>query len=244
MDKIKTQLQENYEDALFALLMDDYAQAEGKRLYAENEKLKNDPAFELPDGMEERGIKAIRKAFRKKKTRSFAKASGRMISRVAVMVLALNIAFGVSFFSAEAFRVEVLNMALNYQETHTTIKFKGEEETPSSQYSVEDLQNIIPDSYYLDSYEETPDGEYALFVGPDGKRIMWDSEPIVATVNLDTEDADYVENIYVDGYDGIVVEKNGLSTVMWGDTSAQRIYSIIADMTAGDLIALVDLLTK
>lgn len=40
----RQQLLENYEDALFALLMDDFAEREGEKLKAENERLKQDPA--------------------------------------------------------------------------------------------------------------------------------------------------------------------------------------------------------
>ena len=41
----RNKLRENYEDALFALLMDDLAQQEGERLIRENETLKE---FSLP----------------------------------------------------------------------------------------------------------------------------------------------------------------------------------------------------
>lgn len=244
MDKIKTRLRENYEDALFALLMDDYAQTEGERLYEENKNLKNDPALALPEGMEKRGIQAIRKGFRRKRTRSFVKTSGKIISRVAVVVLALNIAFGVSFFSVEAFRVEILNMALNYQATHTTVEFVGEDAASSSQYSVEDLQKVIPDTYTLDSYEKTLDAEYALFVDPDGKQIIWDVFPADTTFNLDTENADYVEEVRVGTSDAIIVEKDGASTILWCNTFAGKAYCISADMEQDDLLKIVTELTK
>ena len=39
----REKLQDQYEDALFALLMDDLAWREGVRLLEENERLKNDP---------------------------------------------------------------------------------------------------------------------------------------------------------------------------------------------------------
>ena len=44
----REKLQEQYEDALFALLMDDLAVEEGKKAYEENERLKADSSFEVP----------------------------------------------------------------------------------------------------------------------------------------------------------------------------------------------------
>lgn len=41
-------LQEQYEDALFALLMEEFAAEEGKSALEENERLKCDPAFDVP----------------------------------------------------------------------------------------------------------------------------------------------------------------------------------------------------
>ena len=44
-------LRDQYEDALFALLMDDLAWQEGERLLELNERLKNDPDADVPDAL-------------------------------------------------------------------------------------------------------------------------------------------------------------------------------------------------
>ena len=53
----REQLIEQYEDALFALLMDSVAEEEGKKAIELNERLKADPEAEVP-----RGAAAMRKA--------------------------------------------------------------------------------------------------------------------------------------------------------------------------------------
>lgn len=245
-DNIREKLQENYEDALLALLMDDFAQLEGERLHAENKKLQDDLSFELPVGMESRGLKAIRRAFRKNGIKSLTRASGKIVSRIAIVVLVFNIIFGVSFFTVEAFRQDVLNMALEYQETHTTVKFIEESASESNAigYTAKNLQQILPDTFVLETYEKAPDGEYALFLGPNNVRIIWNVDALTATANLDTEDAEYTDEITVSGYDGIAVEKSGVSTVLWGDTTTKQMYCISADMEIYNLINLVDSLTS
>ena len=44
----REQLREEYEDALFALMMDEFAVAEGEKALEENVRLKIDPVFVVP----------------------------------------------------------------------------------------------------------------------------------------------------------------------------------------------------
>ena len=50
-------LLENYEDALFALLMDEVAEQEGKRFLAENEQLKQNKKSAIPAEVDKRCLK-------------------------------------------------------------------------------------------------------------------------------------------------------------------------------------------
>jgi hypothetical protein len=245
MDNVRQRLQENYEDALLTLLMDDFILTEDQKYQSAYQKRQGDPSLEPPSGMEERGLKAIGRAFRKNHRKTFLKASGKVVSRVAVIVLALNIVFGVSFFTVEAFRLDVLNMALEYQETHTTVKFIGSsgEATSAAGYTAEDLQRVLPENFALEDYEALPDGEYALFVDENNVRIIWNVDPITTTVNLDTEAADHTEEITVSGYEGIAVEKGGMATVLWGDTATEKLYCISAELPYEELLQIVNALT-
>ena len=53
----REKLQENFEDALFALLMEEVAEQEGQRLLEENEKLKRDPESTVPPEVDRRCLK-------------------------------------------------------------------------------------------------------------------------------------------------------------------------------------------
>ena len=53
----REQLQEQYEDALFALLMDELARSEGEKLLEENERLKQEPDADIPDDVMKRCCK-------------------------------------------------------------------------------------------------------------------------------------------------------------------------------------------
>ncbi len=61
--KSKKQLWEDYENALFAILMDEVATEEGRKLIEENERLKRDPAAEVPPEFDRKSREAIIRAY-------------------------------------------------------------------------------------------------------------------------------------------------------------------------------------
>lgn len=85
----REKLEENYEDALFALLMDDIAREESERLLRENEALQADPDAPRPN--EARCLRTIRRAAARRKmagaARRLGKASGRAAAAVLVFVM-------------------------------------------------------------------------------------------------------------------------------------------------------------
>lgn len=243
MDNIRKQLIENYEDALFALLMDDYALSEGERLLAENEALKANPPEDFPEDMEIRGLKRIKKTFRKKRARAVLRTTGKIVPRLAATFGVFALVCSGLFFTVEAFRLDVLNMALEYHETHTSVQFtRGT--TSSAAYTAEDLQRVLPEDFEMTSYEVLEHGELAEFSAPNGARIVWYVDFIDVLNNLDTEDADYSQKITIASCDGMLVEKEGISTIVWGDNATKTMYRIVGDMPKEELLELAEHLTE
>lgn len=59
----KEQLWENYEDAVFAILMDAVAEQEGEKGLQLMEELEHDPSAQVPEEVQRKAEKTIRKAF-------------------------------------------------------------------------------------------------------------------------------------------------------------------------------------
>lgn len=78
--KTREQLQDEYEDALFALLMYDVAELEGRRAEEENERLRNDPGAQVPEEVDQRCLQVIQKYFFKKKLLQSVKWSGMLLA--------------------------------------------------------------------------------------------------------------------------------------------------------------------
>lgn len=76
MMKTREQLQDEYEDALFALLMYDVAKLEGQRAIEENKRLQNDPNAAVPDSVNQKCLQLINRIFFKKKLLRLVKRAG------------------------------------------------------------------------------------------------------------------------------------------------------------------------
>lgn len=88
--KTREQLQEEYGDALFALLMYDLAAEEGRRALEENERLQNDPNAEVPKDVQQRDLQLINRIFFKKKLLRLAKRTGLLAAILLVGCLLIR----------------------------------------------------------------------------------------------------------------------------------------------------------
>lgn len=133
-------------------------------------------------------------------------------------------------------------MALKYQETHATVTFSDEmsRNVNPDVYDAYDVLRALPSGYEIMSDNEIPNGEIAEFTGPDGTYLQWFVNSTNDTVNIDTEDADRIEHVTIDGFEGILVEKDGYSSLLWGDTENKVIYRIIVETGKIDVIAVAN----
>ncbi len=159
VDLGKEPLREQYEDVLFKLLMDEFAEKEGRRLIEENERLKNDKEFVLPGGLEARCEKAISNVFAVKHRKKTLKRTEKIISRVAVIILVCGVVLITLFSSVSAFREainrmlfndETLNTDIDFQEINVTDGLGKEMDLPSGTY----LPTWLPEGYTILSYED------------------------------------------------------------------------------------------
>lgn len=83
----REKLQEQYEDALFALLMDDLAVEEGKKAYEENKRLKADSSFEVPSESRKRCVETIARCCRKKQFQGISNRCYHAYKRRSVTIM-------------------------------------------------------------------------------------------------------------------------------------------------------------
>ena len=105
-------LLEEYEDAYFALLMEEVAKKEGERLEALNERLQNDPNAAVPESLDKRCLETIDRYFAKQQRRTSLRRVGKVLRLVAVIMGISVLLFTTAFALNENFRVATLNLML------------------------------------------------------------------------------------------------------------------------------------
>ena len=230
----REQLIDNYEDALFAVLMDKVAEEEGARLREENQRLKEDPDAAVPEHVDAVARETIRKAFAGQKRRSALKTIGRVVNKVAVVVLICSVLFVTAYAAFPEVQLRTLNLLI--QSSDVASKFvltTGNEENslPDSHsssiticgYSIPDLSE---NDFSIIEQGEDKHGGWILYESNRGETIHID----IAIGNaeyVDTEEAVDVKEIEIHGYQGMIIEKVNRVTIAWSELDHEAHISII-----------------
>lgn len=190
------QLQEQYEDALFALLMDEIARSEGEKLLKENERLKQDPDADIPDDVMRRCRKVINREFSKKNAAKAYKLSVRMFHKIAVFAFIAILLFTTAFAASESLRVNTLNLVIEVFERNTDYRT-----SPTSQVPKDSLNfdvGWLPNGFILTKWNSNQYSDWANYETPDGDLLGIDLAAICKNevISVDTENA-MIEEISV-----------------------------------------------
>ena len=124
-------LLENYEDALFALLMESGMVREGERLEALNRRLREDPAAAVPETLNRRCQEAIRRCASAQKRRSAFRSAGKALRLAAVLAMMGAVLFTTAFAVSEEFREASLRLVRTVTGTYTQLDISRSGESAS-----------------------------------------------------------------------------------------------------------------
>lgn len=266
----REKLLQEYEDALFALLMEEVAQEEGEASLALNERLLSDPAAAMPESMRHRCEKAIHDGFAKQNRQRVRCRAWRIAKWVALAAALGALMFTTAFAVSEDFRIATLNTMIKMYEDRTEIRFQrgaatGQHQSMQNEKR-DDLEyqyNIalawMPDGYEFESGSSSGAGDSLAFVNPTEGLIDIDITPARPGVvyNLNTEDCTKKE-VVVQGHTAELYTVNdtmiqsrytdnnmsqiwGERTVFWIDEVKQIIVQITANnMTEEEILRLAE----
>ena len=193
-------LREQYEDALFALLMEGVAESEGEEALRLNEELKKDPNAEVPKDVQKRCEKTIRSAFAQKQLRATGRTAARWLTKVAVVAVLGGLMFTAAFALSEDVRVATLNALIQVMDDRTEITFEGEvfretsadvtseaENEMNAQYNI--AIDWLPSGYEFQQGQSNDTTDEVLFLSPvNGSiRITYTLYDSSTTYNVNTE---------------------------------------------------------
>ena len=237
-------LTENYEDAVLALLMDEFAESEGRRYIEENERLLQDPSAAVPEAFHARAMRVIDREFSKNDRAHAGGTLLRFLGRLAVAALIAVLLFGAAFALSETVRAGTLNFLLEMDAKIATWQFMKEEGADGSPAdSIEIAVGWLPQGYSRDSF--------AVITPKDAVLDCTNSAGGVITVQvhasenymhtLDMEATDYSSIISISGCQGMLTFKDGTYSVYWPYNDTELVVSITSsDVDSDTLIRMAE----
>lgn len=232
LENIRPETREKLEEAQFAVMMDEFAAEYGEQLLEESRRLNEDESFEYPEELDQRCLKAIERSFAKKKRAEKLHGLRKAGSIAAVLVLVCAIAFGTAFTAVEAFRVKVLNFALEIKEGNiaTEVKISSETDLPSGEDGPTAWlsPSWIPEGYVLD-HETSVVGVYtATYINETGNTIEFFQGGITTGCTMDTEDAETYETT-LNGCPAYVSIRGEQVILYWVDADNLSVLNIVSE---------------
>lgn len=232
-DDRKEMLTEQYEEAWFDLMLDQYAEEEGNRLLEEyRQAAPATVSLELDRKCREAAQKVFKYHDRKLSLRSTARRAGR----AAVIGLVTLGLFATMVMSVDALRIPTLEFITKQYEKFTTITKPDNTRPPIPENMLNDgspLAGIIPDTFNTLNYQALTDVILAGYQGSNGEMINFSRSSLNGVTNFDTEGAQR-KKIEIIGFAGEIVVKGNQVTVYWIDEAKNYIYFVASSNMAED----------
>ncbi len=216
----REELIEAYEDAYFALIMDEVAQMEGEKLEQLNQELKANPAAAVPEPVDRRCIQTINHYFAKQRWHRSLQKTRRVINQSAFLLAVISLLFTSALAVSEDLRLTTANWLITVSESYTEFHMQPVIEDNGGTSN----RNGSDDKFFSKVYIGwLPDGFFCLnntynsiasFENGEGAYISVEYTPGTATYQIDTEDADSVENFEVNGYPVLSVVKDNTTNMV------------------------------
>lgn len=230
----KKQLYEQYEDAMFAVIMNEIAEKEGQRLLEENERLKSSKEVIVPDVISARCLKVIAKEANRTKLHNLVRKAVRTLNRVAIIILIPIMLFVGAFASSETIRRNTLNFIIDafdeatfFHISDTNHSSFSAQKNSSSNLSSDNLS--IPSGYEL-TQQIHEEGIQLLLFENSNKNIIsisaTDYDDRIGFSAIDTENATVSYDL-IESTEIMVIKKGAYYHFVW--TQDTSLYEIEAD---------------
>lgn len=231
----RDELRDRYEDALFAMLMDEIAEKEAAMAQEENERLKDDPAAAVPEDVDRRCLQTISRYFTKQKRRDYT------VKALKYALLAVGLAvimFTMAFASSENVRVNTMNLIIRVFEDNTVFEFgQGSNRNPAPQFRA----GWLPDGYELVERYSDSIVTWFYYQNPDTD-VIWVNYSLGegTSISVDTEDA-VTEYVDIHGNKVLLISKERSLQLIWGIENPAAFIQIIGEgVSREDILHVAD----
>ena len=235
-DNHKLELLDQLDDAAFALMMDEYAEAEGERLQAEFEAaMAAGLVPPKPEGLDDKCRRLIKSEFGRAKWREYgSRARTVALKTAAVLLITLGVT-GATVKSMQALRIPVRTFLMEHNSQYSKIVLDRSEITVSADTPpVHDLSDIrgsiaelIPEGYYEISCESHEGLVSAKYENEDFDYILFTMTGSSGEFQFDSREAQ-VSQITIGGYEATYVVEDRLHLI-WCDEEQQIVYTLVSN---------------
>lgn len=225
-DERRQRLLDQYEDAVLQLLMDEYAEAEGEALLKEFEEAERRGEVEdIPEELDQKCRQIIHRSFAAKRRKDRAAGIGKMLGKVAVIVLLLTGFSTTIVLTVEAFRIPILNYLIKHDIRFSTLLFLDDNQDPKEDpLESIDVEDCVSADYILQSKTKNPDGSVIYFFENYEKSISILIKPSVGMLNYDAESATQTP-IKVNEWEAILITGEGYR-VIWLNAEHNLVFDV------------------
>ena len=155
--------------------------------------------------------------------------------RVAVFIAIALVGIFVTTMSVEAFRIKLFNIVTEVTDKYTKVSIVETENGIESQIDWDSYYapGYIPEGYTFSKSEYFGEIKIIFYSDTSGKEIQFSQTPVNPEYQIDTEDA-VVTEVIVNAEKGILVEKEGLLTLIW--TTGEKTFHIIGEIKRDEII--------
>lgn len=222
----REQLVEQYEDALFELLMDDVAESEGEKFEKLNDSLNSDLSAEVPEELNTRCLHTIKKEFAKENKTAIRHTVAKAFRVASAVALIAMLLFTTAFAAFPPVRVQTLNMIIETFGDHATIQFGSPSMNDSaksdSNMGSTQLLSWIPENLSVADEWENDFARYVNLRGNNGEEVSVTTMKISETLvsDFDTENMER-RSVFIHGKEVFLYEEKteeySTFSVAWTD---------------------------
>lgn len=176
-----------------------------------------------PPELDARIKKLIARHERKGNFKKFWGKTTILLPKIAAIFFVVILSSAIFVVSVESLRIKVLNYIIEVQEEYTSIRIKDipidniETTYPGVPTEWENvyIPTYIPEGFKIEKAESLAVIKMIQYSNDDGQLIIFNqSTNEKMDLRVDTENAKS-EKININGFEGLIVEKNGLITIAW-----------------------------
>ncbi|MEG6567765.1 DUF4367 domain-containing protein [Thermoanaerobacterium saccharolyticum] len=202
----------------------------------------NDEEIPYPEELSIKIRKMLRHHKRKETVKKFFTSAKKTFPKVAVFFFVVFIGFTLAITTVSAFRARVFNLIIEIKKDYTDIKLKENNEPNASSstslvpsnWENEYYLSYVPHGFKISKIESQEVTKIIQYTNDKGDFIIFSQSSSENTdMMVDTENA-VTQKIDINGYEGILIQKNGLNTIVWRKDN--NLFSLMSKIDKNELI--------